>query len=115
MIILLAIGVLVGAVISYLLFAVPAQKKAARAEGRLEADQKSHEAHFAQLAAEALGKNSEDYLRLVSERFETHKVTADRDLEGRQQAIEALIKPLGESLAKYEHRVGEIERAREGA
>ena len=115
MILPLVIAALVGAVISYLLFTVPAQRKAARAEGRLEADQKDHEAHFAQLASEALGKNSEDFLRLVSERFETHKVTADKDLEGRHQAIEALIKPLGESLAKYEHRVGEIERAREGA
>ena len=115
MILPLVIAALIGAVISYLLFAVPAQRKAARAEGRLEADQKDHEAHFAQLAAEALGKNSEDFLRLVSERFETHKLTADKDLEGRHQAIEALIKPLGESLAKYEHRVGEIERAREGA
>ena len=111
----IAIGVLVGAFVSYLLFAVPAQRKAARAEGRLEADQKSHDAHFAQLASEALGKNSEDFLRLASERFETHKVTADKDLEGRHQAIEALIKPLGESLTRYEHRVGEIERAREGA
>ena len=115
MILPLAIAALIGAVISYLLFAVPAQRKAARAEGRLEADQKSHEAHFAQLASEALGKNSENFLQLVSERFETHKVTADKDLEGRHQAIEALIKPLGESLANYEHRVGEIEKAREGA
>ena len=111
----IAIGVLAGAVFSYLLFAVPAQRKVARIEGRLEADQKSHEAHFAQLAAEALGKNSENFLQLVSERFETHKVTADKELEGRHQAIEALIRPLGESLTKYEHRVGEIERAREGA
>ena len=111
----IAIGVLVGAFVSYLLFAVPAQRKAARAEGRLEADQKDHEAHFAQLAAEALGKNSEDFLRLVSERFETHKVTADKDLEGRHQAIEALIKPLGESLTRYEQRMGEVEKERASA
>ena len=82
MILTLAIAALVGAVISYLLFAVPAQRNAARAEGRLEAGQKSHEAHFAQLTSEALGKNSEDFLRLVSERFETHKVTADKDWKG---------------------------------
>ena len=115
MILPLAIAALIGAVISYLLFAVPAQRKAARAEGRLEADQKDHEAHFAQLASKALEKNSENFLRLASERFETHKVTADKDLEGRHQAIEAMIKPLGESLAKYEHRVGEIEKERASA
>ncbi|MDE0527599.1 MAG: DNA recombination protein RmuC [Truepera sp.] len=115
MILPLVIAALVGAVISYLLFTVPAQRKAARAEGRLDADQKDHGAHFAQLAAEALGKNSESFLQLVSERFETHKLTADKDLEGRHQAIEALIKPLGESLAKYEHRVGEIEKERASA
>ena len=94
-----------------------------------EADRKSHEARvaeltrmgaelektFAGLASEALGKNSESFLKLVSERFEKHSASAKDDLEKRRVAIETLVKPLGESLSKFEHKVDAIEKAREGA
>ena len=95
----------------------------------LEADRKSHEARvaeltrmgaelekkFAGLASEVLGKNSESFLKLVSERFEKHSESAREDLEKRRTAIETLVKPLGENLSKFEHKVGEMEKAREGA
>ena len=95
----------------------------------LEADRKSHEARvaeltrmgaelekkFAGLASEVLGKNSESFLKLVSERFEKHSESAREDLEKRRTAIETLVKPLGENLTKFERKVGEIEKAREGA
>ena len=94
-----------------------------------EAERKSHEERvreltrmgaelekkFAGLASEALGKNSENFLKLASERFEKHSESAKEDLEKRQTAIETLVKPLGESLSKFEHKVGEIEKARAGA
>jgi DNA recombination protein RmuC len=51
----------------------------------------------------------------MSERFEKHKATADKDLEERQKAIELMVKPVSESLSKFEHEVGEIEKARVGA
>ena len=95
----------------------------------LEAERKSHEARvaeltrmgaelekkFAGLASEVLGKNSESFLKLVSERFEKHSESAREDLEKRRTAIETLVKPLGENLTKFERKVGEIEKAREGA
>ena len=102
-----------------------ARDKAA-AVATLDAERKSHQARvdeieekinekFAVLAADALGKNSENFLRLVSERFDQHKAAAAKDLEDRQKAIETLVKPIGESLTKFEGRVREIEKAREGA
>ena len=63
----------------------------------------------------ALGKNSESFLKLVSERFEKHSESAKEDLEKRRTAIETLVKPLGENLSKFEHKVDAIEKAREGA
>ena len=95
----------------------------------LEAERKSHEARvaeltrmgaelekkFAGLASEVLGKNSESFLKLVSERFEKHSESAREDLEKRRTAIETLVKPLGENLTKFERKVGEIEKARESA
>ena len=94
-----------------------------------EAERKSHEERvqeltrmgaelekkFAGLASDVLGKSSENFLKLASERFEKHRESAKEDLEKRQTAIETLVKPLGESLTKFEHKVGEIEKARAGA
>jgi DNA recombination protein RmuC len=73
------------------------------------------ERKFAVLAAEALGKNTQNFLALVNERFAQHKVTADKELEARQTAIENLVKPLAENLGKFDRQVNEIEKAREGA
>jgi DNA recombination protein RmuC len=73
------------------------------------------ERNFAVLASEALGKNSENFLKLMSERFEKHKAAAEKDLEERQKAIELLVKPVSESLTKFEHKLGELETARVGA
>ena len=73
------------------------------------------EKKFAGLASEALGKNSENFLKLASERFDKHSESAKDDLEKRRVAIETLVKPLGESLSKFEHKVDAIEKAREGA
>ena len=106
-----------------------AEKANAALEANRDSERKSHEARveeltrmgaelerkFAGLAAEVLGKNSESFLKLVSERFEKHSESAKDDLEKRRAAIETLVKPLGESLTKFEHKVGEIEKARTGA
>lgn len=73
------------------------------------------EKNFKALAADVLGKNSESFLKLVSERFEKHKTSADEDLEKRRTAIETLVKPIGDGLVKFERKIDEIEKAREGA
>ena len=73
------------------------------------------EQKFAALAGDALGKNSERFLALVTERFEHHKTAAEQSLEDRQKAIGALVQPLTDTLTKFEKKVGELELAREGA
>ena len=73
------------------------------------------EQKFAALAADALGRNAESFLGLVSERFAQHKQTADEDLERRQKAIEGLLAPIRDNLGKFETAVGEIEKARHDA
>jgi DNA recombination protein RmuC len=73
------------------------------------------ERKFVVLAAEALGKNAENFLTLVNERFAQHRVTADKDLEARRAAIENLIKPLAENLGKFDRQISEIEKERVGA
>lgn len=105
------------------------REKLAETRTSLKAEQQSHAARVAELekmgteleqkftalASEALGKNSESFLKLVSERFDKHKESADADLEKRQKEIETLVKPIGEGLGKFERKIEEIEKAREGA
>ncbi len=106
-----------------------AEKKNAANRAMLDTLRKSHEARvqeltqvgaalekrFVGLASEALGKNSESFLKLVSERFDKHSQAAREDLEKRRAAIETLVKPLGENLSRFETKVDAIEKAREGA
>ena len=81
----------------------------------IEKQEKMIEEKFKALAGDVLGKNSENFLKLVSERFEKHKTSADEDLGKRRTAIETLVKPIDEGLVKLERKIGEIEKAREGA
>ena len=106
-----------------------AGRSLAEARAGLEAERRSHAARveelekmgaeierkFTALAADALGKNSESFLKLVSERFDKHKESAEEDLEKRRREIETLVKPIGEGLGKFERKIDEIEKAREGA
>jgi DNA recombination protein RmuC len=73
------------------------------------------ERRFEGLAAQALGKQTEEFLKLAEERLQRAKQGAEADLAARQEKIAALAAPIAESLGKVEARVGEIEKARDGA
>ena len=53
--------------------------------------------------------------RVVESTSEELRKRADRDLEARQKAVEASVKPVGDSLKEFQKRVQEIEKVREGA
>lgn len=110
-----ALCALGGAALVWFAFAAPARSRAERAEARLEEIDRTTGSRFAALAAEALGKNSDDFLRLVSERFETHKVEAGAALKAREEAVAALVKPIREELKKVEDRAQELEKSRKEA
>ncbi|SFE37191.1 DNA recombination protein RmuC [Roseivivax sediminis] len=76
---------------------------------------KQLEEKFTSLAGTALEDNSKRFLNLVSERFEKHKETAEKELNTRQEAIGNLVKPLQDRLLKFDERMGEIEKARNEA
>jgi DNA recombination protein RmuC len=63
---------------------------------------------FKALAAEALQSNNEMFLQSAKQVLEKHLVQAQGDLELRKQAVEQLVKPLGEALK-------DVERQRESA
>jgi DNA recombination protein RmuC len=72
-------------------------------------------AEFKSLSADALSRNTDEFLKLARETFgQLHQQSAG-ELEKRQQAIDALVKPLRESLDKVGASVAEIDKARADA
>ncbi len=70
---------------------------------------------FKALSADALNNNNSSFLHLAKNTLEKFQTTARSDLDGRQLAIDQLVKPLHESLVKVDNRIGELEKARTGA
>jgi len=70
---------------------------------------------FKSLSAEALKSNNISFLELAKENLEKFQTVARGDLDTRQKAIDALVKPLRESLDTVNKRIGEVELARTSA
>ena len=105
------------------------QQARVTAETRMEdtarqlADQKSLIDHtrqelagsFQALSGEALKQNNEAFLKLAAVSFETLHVKAEGDLVQRQQAVDALVRPLQESLQRYDEQLRLLEQSRQSA
>ena len=67
---------------------------------------------FGSQAAEALQRNGEAVIKLAEAQFAKTATAAGGDLAQRQQAIDALVSPLRESLAKVQQQLAEVEKGR---
>lgn len=67
---------------------------------------------FAALSSDALRSNNQTFLDLAKERLEALQKEAGKDLETRRAAVEALVKPIEESLKKVDGELRELEKAR---
>ncbi len=90
-------------------------KSAAEKQALLDRAEQRLSDTFKALSADALKSSSEQFLQLAQTSLKSHTEEAKGELEKRRVAIENLVKPVAESLGKFESRIGEIEKAREGA
>ncbi len=67
---------------------------------------------FAALSAEALRDNNKQFVELAEARLKVATTEASGDLAQRQQAIDALLRPVRESLTKVEGQLQTVERQR---
>lgn len=70
---------------------------------------------FAGISAEVLRHSSQQFLTLAESRLQNQSQQAGHDLESRKQAIESMLKPVGESLKLVQSHLGEMEKERVGA
>ena len=67
---------------------------------------------FKALSSEALKSNNAAFLNLANATLEKFQEGARSDLEKRQTAIDQLVKPVRETLQKFDVKIGEIEKSR---
>ena len=67
---------------------------------------------FKALSADALRSNNETFLGLARATLEKFQEGARSDLDKRQTAIDQLVKPVHETLGKFDAKMGELEKAR---
>ncbi len=70
---------------------------------------------FQALSAEALKSNNQAFLHLAQSTLEKFQSEAKGDLELRQQAVENLVAPIGESLKKVDDQIRQMESTRDQA
>ncbi|WP_193212767.1 DNA recombination protein RmuC [Luteolibacter marinus] len=90
-------------------------KAAKEKQGLLDRAEQRLSDTFKALSADALKSSAEQFLQLAQTSMKSHTEEAKGELEKRRTAIENLVKPVAESLGKFESRIGDIEKAREGA
>jgi DNA recombination protein RmuC len=92
-----------------------ARTELAQSETRLaalnEAQAKMGEA-FKALSSDALRSNNAAFLQLAQATLEKFQESARGDLEKRQTAINEIVKPVRETLQKFDVKIGEIEKLR---
>lgn len=70
---------------------------------------------FKALSADALRHNNASFLELARATLEKTQAGAQGDLDKRQQAIDALVRPMRESLEKVDEKIHDLEKVRAGA
>ncbi|HEX4219264.1 MAG TPA: DNA recombination protein RmuC [Acidimicrobiales bacterium] len=70
---------------------------------------------FARLSGEALRRNNEQFLQLADIKLNETRQAAEGELGRRQEAIEQLLKPIGEQLGKYDDGMRRLEVERQRA
>jgi DNA recombination protein RmuC len=67
---------------------------------------------FGSLSADALRKNNESFVELAKAKLDEKVAETKGEMEKKEQAIDSLIRPLSESLSKFDNKIQEIEKVR---
>ncbi len=85
---------------------------------QIRGDERLHkelEERFKSLAADVLRASKDDLLQLATERFKGEQAEAGKLLEARKKEVEALVKPIDQTLKGFGDWLRQMEKDREGA
>ena len=95
-----------------------AERGLAAQRARVEEIEKARaelDTRFKGIAAEVAKSSNAEFREQAAEQFKRQAQLAEAEHETRRQAVDNLVKPVGETLEQLQKRVGEIEKARETA
>lgn len=81
----------------------------------LEKDRENLNESFAALASKALKHNSDEFLKLAEQNLKQFQISANSELDKKEQSIADLVKPIREALDKTEKQVRDMEKERKEA
>jgi DNA recombination protein RmuC len=116
-------GVVIGAVIVFVVLALRRRSEGAVAQQLLEAAQEEKvqelsaiieqlKTSFAALSREALSANTDDFLKLAKTRFEQQTTQADQTLEAKKKLIDVRVEEIGKKLTDLNNLMQQIEKHR---
>lgn len=90
-------------------------EKQALFEKEVRESREQLKAVFGDLAGKALAASTDELLKRAEEKFRAQQQAGGTELEKRREAVEALVKPIGETLKKTDEQLTRMEQARTSA
>lgn len=122
MLIVIGVVALLGLGLGWFVASVRHQRRLTELETTLELERRAAqsgraqlEQTFAALSSRALRENNQAFLQLAKETLAQFHLLAKSDLESKEKAVEALVAPLREALAKTHEQIHHMEKERREA
>jgi len=109
------IGLLIGVLITWLVGRSRQQRMLEEREAAFELANAKLTQTFAELSRQSLKDNSDNFLKLAEQNLGTHQEKAKRELSERENAVEALVKPIRDALQSSQKQIAELEKSRSEA
>lgn len=110
----LAAGASIGALVTYALMAASQRELKTRLALQEQSKEQMMET-FKALSSDALQSNNQQFLTLATENLQRFQQQADSQLQQKQNAIAQMLQPVSETLQKMDGKIADIEQKREGA
>jgi len=110
-----ALGLLVGVLITWLIGKSRHQRMIEERESAFELANARLTQTFTELSNRSLQANSDTFLKLAEQRFDTQQEKAKGELSEREKAVEAMVKPIQDALEASKKQIAELEKSRSEA
>ena len=110
-----ALGLLLGVLITWLIGKSRHQRMIEERESAFELANAKLTQTFAELSNRSLQANSDAFLKLAEQRLDTQQEKAKGELNAREKAVEALVKPIRDSLESSQKQIAALEKSRSEA
>jgi len=110
-----ALGLFLGVLIAWLIGKSRHKRMVEERESAFELANAKLTQTFTELSNRSLQANSDTFLKLAEQKLETHQEKAKGELSERENAVEALVKPIRDALEASQKQIAELEKSRSEA